>query len=180
MKLTPKQEKFCQEYVKTGNKSEAYRRAYSTKNMKPETVNRRAFELHEDGKIKARLQFLQKQVAERNKIDIDEIVTILSKLARFDIADLYDDNGNLKNIHDIQVDARLSLEGVDTEVYSKIGEEGIATTTTKKVKVCNRKQALDMLMKHLGGYEKDNSQKNKPAFVVFDGRKKPDHTEEEE
>ena len=27
-KLTPKQRKFCEEYVTTGNGSEAYRRAY--------------------------------------------------------------------------------------------------------------------------------------------------------
>jgi len=55
-KLTHKQERFVAEYIKTGNASEAYRRAYSTEKMKPETVNRRAKDLMDKGKIAARLQ----------------------------------------------------------------------------------------------------------------------------
>ncbi|MGL4546014.1 MAG: terminase small subunit, partial [Plesiomonas sp.] len=38
--LTEKQEKFCKALIETGNQSEAYRRAYNTENMKPESVNR--------------------------------------------------------------------------------------------------------------------------------------------
>jgi len=47
MNLTPKQETFCLEYLKTGNASEAYRIAYDAKDMKPATINRRAKDLIE-------------------------------------------------------------------------------------------------------------------------------------
>ena len=55
MKLTIKQEKFCNYYLETGNASEAYRRAFSCGKMKSGTVNRKAIELFENGKITARV-----------------------------------------------------------------------------------------------------------------------------
>ena len=54
-RLTPKQERFCLKYAETGNASEAYRCAYNTDNMKPETINRTAFAMLENHKITARL-----------------------------------------------------------------------------------------------------------------------------
>jgi len=57
--LTPKQERFCISYVETGNASEAYRQAYNTDNMKPESVNRKAKELIDIGKITARVKDIQ-------------------------------------------------------------------------------------------------------------------------
>lgn len=39
MKLSVKQENFCNYYIECGNASEAYRRAYSCSNMKDESIN---------------------------------------------------------------------------------------------------------------------------------------------
>ena len=58
--LSPKQEGFCLARVETGNASEAYRRNYKTENMNPATINRKAKELMDNGKITARLEELQK------------------------------------------------------------------------------------------------------------------------
>lgn len=44
MRLSIKQENFCNYYIECGNASESYRRAYSCKNMKDNTVNRKAIE----------------------------------------------------------------------------------------------------------------------------------------
>jgi phage terminase small subunit len=72
MNLTPKQEAFCLAYIETGNASEAYRRAYDASNMKPESINRKAKELIDNGKIAARVAGLQEVAAER------AIVSVLS------------------------------------------------------------------------------------------------------
>ena len=72
-RLTPKQDKFCMAYVETGNASEAYRQSYSTGRMKPETINRKAFELIENGKITARIESLQKEHAERHNVTVDTL-----------------------------------------------------------------------------------------------------------
>ena len=53
--LTQKQEDFCLAYIETRNASEAYRRAYAAEKMKPESINRKAKELMDSGKIAARL-----------------------------------------------------------------------------------------------------------------------------
>ena len=70
-KLTPKQESFCLAYIETGNASEAYRQAYNAKNMKPETINRKAKVELDKGKIRARLEALQAEHRERHDVTVD-------------------------------------------------------------------------------------------------------------
>jgi len=75
--MTPKQEKFCQVYVETGNASEAYRQAYDAEKMKPQTINRKAHELIENGKIAARIEALMAAACERHEITMDSITSQL-------------------------------------------------------------------------------------------------------
>jgi phage terminase small subunit len=77
--LTPKQEAFCFAYIETGNASEAYRRSYDASNMKPETVNRKAAELLDNGKITARLALLQNIHRQRHEITVDSLVDELEQ-----------------------------------------------------------------------------------------------------
>lgn len=150
--MTPKQKRFCEEYVIDSNGTGAAIRAgYSQ-----ETAHAIAYENLSKPYIKKYITELQSDISNRNKITVDELVQTLAKLARFDISELYEQDGSLKNIHDMDPDARLSLEGVETDT---IRAEGKPLTTTKKVKLSNRKQAIDMLMKHLGGYREDNAQR---------------------
>ena len=110
IKLTPKQEKFCQEYVKTGNKSEAFRIAYDCSNSTEETVNVNAVKLSKNTKVSPRIKELQDQAKERNNIDIDWCLTKLKAIVEDDSND--------------------------------------------------RVAAVDKIIKHLGGYEKNNDQKS--------------------
>lgn len=79
MKLTLKQERFCQAYMETGNASEAYRRAYNTETMQDSTVNERACRMVKECKISARLDELKAEVAKKNEITLAEIVEDLRK-----------------------------------------------------------------------------------------------------
>jgi len=72
--VTPKQEAFCLAYIETGNASEAYRRAYNAENMKPETVNRKAKDLLDNGKITARLAELREPILERHGDTVDSLL----------------------------------------------------------------------------------------------------------
>jgi phage terminase small subunit len=78
-KLTPKQEKFCQEYHKSGSASDAYRKAYDSKNMKPSTVNRSAKELLDNRKIAARIDALQKSTVKRHETTVDDLLRELEE-----------------------------------------------------------------------------------------------------
>lgn len=59
-KLTLKQEAFVAAYIETGNASEAYRRAYDVSpDCKPNTIEKRACELLQNGKVAGRVAELQ-------------------------------------------------------------------------------------------------------------------------
>ena len=164
--LTQKREAFCQAFVRLGNSSNAYRECYSTSNMKPETVNNRAYELLKNGDIKARIEVLQKEVADRNKITIDELVKDLAGMVRFDIAEMYKSDGSLKPIHEMSPQARAMITEIDTfEEFSGTGKKRKLIGHTKSLKIIRKLDAVEKLMKHLGGYKKDNEQK-KPEILI--------------
>lgn len=72
--MTPKREAFCLAYIETGNASEAYRRAFNAENMKPETVNNKAYELLQKGEIRARLAELREPILERHGDTVDSLL----------------------------------------------------------------------------------------------------------
>jgi len=78
--LTQKQEAFCIAYLETGNASEAYRQAYSTRNMKPASINVKASELLANGKIAVRLDELRKPAIEAAQITLESHLADLKML----------------------------------------------------------------------------------------------------
>ena len=79
MKLTIKQEKFCNLYIELGNASEAYRQSYNCEKMKPESVNNKAYELLKKVEITARLDELRAKHAERHNINVDDLIRELEE-----------------------------------------------------------------------------------------------------
>lgn len=77
--LTEKQEKFCRVLVETNNASEAYRQAYDCSNMKPESINRKAFEVAENVNVTARLAELRANHAKRHEITVDDLLNELEQ-----------------------------------------------------------------------------------------------------
>ena len=80
MSLTPKQETFCLAYVETGNASEAYRRAYDARRMKPATINRKAADVLANGKIAARLSELRKRAEAKSFLTLEAHLDELASL----------------------------------------------------------------------------------------------------
>jgi len=156
MALTDKQELYCQNYVVCLNQSTAYRLSFDAEAMNSNVVAVEACRLHSDPNITLRIKELQAEHYERNKATIDELVNTLSGMVRFDIADLYDDNGNLLNIKEMPLIARQMISEITSDEI-KMGGQSIGDV--KKVKTIAKLDAVEKLMKHLGGYEKDNFQK---------------------
>ncbi len=73
-KLTPKQRKFAEEYVNTGNGSEAYRRAYNVRpNTTIDSIKVRASELLKNSNIKVTIQELQDKQAKKFEITRSDV-----------------------------------------------------------------------------------------------------------
>lgn len=134
MKLTAKQEKFCNYYLECGNASEAYRRAYSCSKMKPETVNRMAFDLMNNRKIAARIEELRAGMEQRSNFTKDNAVSILRDIATANVTDvlvvnqgksyttiLVKDLSTLPlNVQRAIMSVKSSDKGFEVKLYSKI------------------------------------------------------------
>lgn len=150
-KLTPKQEMFCNSYIETGNASEAYRRSYNAVNMKFETVNRKAVELLNNGKITARVKQLQRELQIRSDITKDEAIKELSNIVRNRVTNVLSAKGGrirIKNLDD------LPDEVISVIASIKKIKGGI------EVKFHDKIAAIDRLSKMLGW--------DVPAKVTFE------------
>ena len=79
--LTPKQELFCQTYVKTGNATESYKIAYpKSLNWKPESINENASRMKANSKVSARIEQLQNKVEEKHDLTKDKIINRLKEI----------------------------------------------------------------------------------------------------
>lgn len=87
-KLTPKQDAFVVAYLETGNASEAYRRAYDVRNMKPATINNSAWELMKHPVISARLAQHRDATFERSTIDRAGVLALITEIATADASKL--------------------------------------------------------------------------------------------
>lgn len=161
MSLTDKQKRFCEEYVIDFNATQAAIRAGYSVNTAQQIGSENLLK----PVIQKYLSELKKDISERNKITVDECVSLLADMARFDIADLYDENQNLKSIHDIPESARKSI--AELNIFEEFTKKGDFIGFTKKIKTTDRKGAIIELMKHLGGYERDNKQKSQGGVTIF-------------
>lgn len=84
MKLTPKQEKFAQVYVQTGNASEAYRQAYDASKMKAETITVAASKLLANYNVTTRVQQIRESVEKMQLWSKEDSIKILAGIAKGD------------------------------------------------------------------------------------------------
>jgi phage terminase small subunit len=154
--LTQKQENFCLAYIETGNASDAYRRAYSVQKMKPETVNRNAFELMQSSKISARVAELRSGIAEKSAVKEARVIEEVARIGLSDPARLFGADGALLAIHLMPADVRAAIASIEVD---ELEVDGKVIGRVKKVKLWDKNSALEKLMKHLGSFERDNKQK---------------------
>jgi phage terminase small subunit len=144
-------------FVNGYNGTKAYQKIYpKSKYQSADTSFRKIFEIT---RIQEYVIEKRKAIAEANKITVDECVAILTAMARFDIADCYDEDGALKPIHEISKESRLVIESLETD---EIRFDGVSIGQVKKLKTSSRRANLIELMKHLGGYAEHNFQKSAP------------------
>jgi phage terminase small subunit len=130
-KLTIKQEKFAQGLFAGLSQREAYKKAYNAKNMADNVIDVKASELSNNGKIKVRLKELQDKLCNRNMVTVERVLQEYARLGFFDPRKLFKDNGEPKEI-------------------AELDEDRVFVGYTKKYKLADKKGALDSMAKHLG------------------------------
>jgi phage terminase small subunit len=162
--LTPKQQKFAQEYIATGNATKAYKLAYDTSCMKPTTINRKAKECLDHGKISATITQLRSAMAKRAQIDQDLLTKEYARIAFLDFRIFFDDLGQLIPVSELSDDAAAALAGLETVITGS----GDQVEYLKKIKTYDKLKALRDLGKHLGFFKEDNNQQSLPVVILHD------------
>ncbi len=104
----------------------------------------KAVKLHKDAQIR------------RLSLTKDRVLGEIMKLAFFNIRELFDENGNLKSIKDIDEDISAAVSEITVnELFDSDGLIG----HTKKIKAADKQKALKMLGDYLKMFETDNTGK---------------------
>jgi len=166
MALTPRQEKFAQEYVLTGNAAEAYRTAYpKSLKWKDNSVYTQSSLLLGNIDVSQRVKELQAEVKEKFDISAERLLLEQSRLALFDQRRLFDENGRLLHPKDFPDDAAAAVSSIKVTRRMVAGSEDAISEDVIEVKLWSKNAALDSLFKNKGLYERDNKQAQ-PAITI--------------
>lgn len=136
MPLTPKQERFCQEYIIDLNATRAAKDAgYSEM-----TADVQGPRLLGNVTVDARIKELQAVRATRTGITQDRVLQEYERLALFDIRKIYNDDGTLKRVSELDDDTAAAVVSV----------KALANMETE-YRLADKRAALDSICK-LQGY----------------------------
>lgn len=147
--LTPKQIRFCQEYMVDLNGTQAAIRAGYSEDSATAIASQNLTKL----KVAEYIAELQKDVANSLKITKEKIIDALRMLAFYDTRKYYDVNGELLPISELDDESAFALSSfeVTEETIFELGTKKVIGHT-KNIKTSERKGALDMLNKMFGNY----------------------------
>lgn len=148
MALNPKQQRFRDEYLKDLNATQAAIRAgYS-----PKTASSQGERLLRNAEIANSISVAKRERSERTRIDADWLLNRLAEEAEADIADLYDESGAMKPVHQWPKIWRQGLiAGLDVDQqFTMTDGERVPDGVIVKVKLSDRAKRLEMIGKHIG------------------------------
>jgi len=149
-KLRPKQKKFCEEYLIDLNATQAAIRAgYSKK-----TANRIASENLTKLDISKYITELKRKREKEIGITPARVLKELEIMAFVSESDFYKDDGSCKLLSELTKDQKSALKSYTTRSVS-IGDGEYEEVPVFQVH--DKQKSLEMFMKHLGLYEKDNT-----------------------
>lgn len=151
--MTNAQKRFCDEYLIDLNATRAYKVAYP-KCKEDETANAASSRMLRNVKVQEYISEKQKEIEKRTEVTQDMVIKELAKIAFLDIRKLYTENGQLKNVADIDSDTAGAISSLETlEEYEGYGDDRKKIGDTQKVKLLDKTKALELLGKHLGMFK---------------------------
>lgn len=142
VKLTPKQERFCEEYLIDLNATAAAKRA----GFSEKSAMEQGYALINKPHVMAKISELKTKRSERTEINADWVLKQLALIAAVDLGKAYDENGDLLPVQKMPDEVRLALSSVDVH---KDFTEGVEIGETKKIKMEPKLRALELIGRHL-------------------------------
>lgn len=168
--MTEKKRAFVTEYLRSNNGTQsAIKAGYSAK-----TAQQASSRLLKDVVVRAAITQHQAAVVAKVQteagISLERTLREIARIAYFDPRRMFDAKGNPKSIHDLDDDTAAVIAGLDVlEEWEGSGQDRVLVGHVKKWKLADKKGALDMLMKHLDGYNAENKGKAQPLADALAG-----------
>lgn len=161
MALTEQKKRFADKYFETLNGSfSAECAGYSSA-----TARQIAHNLLQEPEVEDYITKLRDDYSIKHGINKDRVLNEYRKIAFSDIREILTIDGGLRDIPDLEDDAAGAIAGIESfDEYDK--ESGEKLGTNRKIKLHDKLRALEALSKHLGLFERDNSQR-KPETPVL-------------
>jgi len=120
------------------------------------TAGEIAYAILKDPWVKEEIQRRRDQLSAYIALTAEEVMRGLGRAIRFDPGKLYNANGTLKKIHEIEEDTRLELEGADVDQI--VSRRTGAVVTTSKVRFAKKSVAREQAMKHFRLFPSEKEQ----------------------
>lgn len=144
--MTPMQAKFAQEYLVDQNAMQAALRA----GYAAEYAQTKSYELLDHAEIRPIIAKYAKKQADKLELTAEKVLGELSRIAFFNPKSLYDSEGKLKSIEQIEDDAAVCITNIEEEeIFEGYGKDRRSVGRLKKIKLASKIDALDKLGKHL-------------------------------
>lgn len=163
-------ETYVQAIIAGDSQSDAYRKAYpASLKWKADSVHNKASAYARDARVLARLDALRKPLARKFTLKMEDILNGLTNIALNDPAQMYDENGNIKNIHDIPKEIRMTMSAIEMGSVNKtyLDDLGNEVTEPSQYIARVRQEARNPALKQL--YEWFKGEEEKPPEEVARG-----------
>lgn len=147
---------FAKEYIRTGNATAAWIASNPSGSQQYSSQRSAAYKMLHAPKTQELIARLREKSFKRHALNLEEIIAENLAIVRFDPARIYDQDGHLLKLEDMEPDDRRCISEI--KVDESVSQDGVMTRTIT-VKRQDRGPALDRLAKMLGAYAKDNAQK---------------------
>lgn len=134
-------ERFAQHYAVHGN----MRKAVADLGLKD---TREARHLLYHPKVSARIEEIVGEAFREARVSATRTLTELGRIAYFDIRELYDAEGHLRPVYELDDDAAAAVARIDVEIDGHGRGEDRVLTITKKIRTADKMAALSVLARH--------------------------------
>ncbi len=147
-KLTPKEKLFVAEYTKYFNATQSFKKVYGAST--DDVAGVLGHKMLRKVKIKSAVDEILIQRLNTLKLEGQEVVSELMKIAFVDIRPLFREDGTFKDINELNIFQQACIASVKSvELFTGSGKDKVHIGTIKKVKFYSRLKALGHLLKHL-------------------------------
>lgn len=150
MDLTPRQQRFVDEYLIDLNATQAATRAgYSAK-----TAASQGERLLRNVDVAAAIAAAKKARAERTEVDADYVLKRMIEIDQMDVLDIMDDDMTIKPVSEWPKVWRQYLSGFDlAEMFEGRGEQREMIGILRKIKWPDKVKNLELLGRHFGMFK---------------------------